>query len=65
MEKFDGGLIVIENYLDGAVHDYERGTVKNGEFIESCILSLKRLGGCCWYDYYERMKRAGYEFKVE
>lgn len=64
MERFISGIVVIENYLDGAVHDYEEGRVKNGEFIESCILSLKKLGGCCWYDYYVRMKQAGYDFKL-
>lgn len=64
MEKFEGGVVVIANYLDGAVQDYERGSVENGEFIESCILSLKRLGGRCWYEYYERMKWAGYEFNL-
>jgi hypothetical protein len=38
--------------------------IEHGEFIESCILSLKRLGGYKWYEYYERMKWAGYEFEL-
>ena len=41
IEKFTGAEIVMENYLDGALEDYENGDVENTSIIESCIYTLK------------------------
>lgn len=38
---FTGAEVVIENYLDGALADYENGDVENTSIIESCIYTLK------------------------
>ena len=53
-----GAIAVLENFLDGAVTDYELGNVENDSIIWSCINALKKLGSH-WYDEYEeRMIKA-------
>ena len=41
INNFTGAEIVLENYLDGALADYENGDVENYSIIEDCIFTLK------------------------
>lgn len=41
MDDFAGAIVVLENYLDGAVADYEDGQIENDYIIHSCINTLK------------------------
>lgn len=48
INDFTGAEIVLENYLDGALADYEKGDVKNDSIIVSCINTLKLIySNCC------------------
>lgn len=49
-----GAIIVLENYLDGAMADYEDGQVENTMIIESCIDVLRLLHDKDWMEYQER-----------
>ena len=51
-----GGCIVLCNHLDGAVADYEQGSVDNVMFLISCIYCLKLLGDPTWEYYYKRVE---------
>lgn len=42
-EKILGAIAVLENYLDGAVADYEDGQVENTGIISDCIYVHKIL----------------------
>ena len=60
-----GAIVVMENYLDGAVADYENGDVENDNLIWSCIETIKLLQGLCnpWLllggnEYEKRMNEA-------
>lgn len=51
--------IVLENYLDGAVSDYENGCLDNSEIIDGCINTLYLIGDFgSAMDYEKRMKEA-------
>lgn len=41
LEDFDGALAVMDNYLFGAIADYENGDVENTNCIEGCIHAMK------------------------
>ena len=47
--------IVLCNYLDGAVADYENGNTEAKDFIMECITALKLLGDPDWHKYKDRM----------
>ena len=65
IDDFTGAIVLMENYLDGAVADYENGRIENTSIIDSCIETIKLiysltepillLGG---NEYEERMKIA-------
>ena len=55
--KYVAPCIVLCNYLDGAVHDYEVGEVDNVNFILECIEGLKLLGDFSAFEYEERVKK--------
>ena len=57
-ENYIGAIVVLENFLDGAVADYESGNVEDNETIWSCINAIKKLGGRWYYEYEERMIKA-------
>lgn len=65
--KFDnvyqGACVVLCNYLDGAVADYEEGMVDDVKIILSVIAGLKKLGGPTWDDYYNRVLNAAMKMK--
>jgi len=65
LEDYRGALCVLENYLDGAVADYEQGQVENDYLIECSIKTIKLIYSLCnpWLllgglEYEERMKKA-------
>lgn len=41
--KINGALVVLENYLDGALADYENGDVEDNPIIEDSIYVHKLL----------------------
>lgn len=43
LEDYRGAIVVLENYLDGAVSDYECGTVDNDSLIWDSIRTIKLL----------------------
>lgn len=67
---FTGAISVMENYLDGAVADFECGQVENTDLIDSCILTIKTIYALCnpWLllggnEYEERMEKARKELR--
>lgn len=57
--KNTGAMIVLCNFLDGAVADYEEGWLENLSLIEDCINTLKLLGDFTGYqEYKERITKA-------
>lgn len=66
LQDYSGAISVMENYLEGAVADYENGDVENDYLIESCINTIKLIytlcEPICLYgtprEYEERMKLA-------
>ena len=50
-----GASFVLENFLDGAIADYEDGNVDNKEMIISCIYALKKLGDATWMQYLKKL----------
>ncbi len=42
-EKVTGAIVVLENYLDGAISDFENGDVENTAIIEDCIYAHRIL----------------------
>lgn len=44
-DDYIGAIVVMENYLDGAVADYEDGQVENDSLIWSCIKTIKLIQG--------------------
>ena len=65
LEDYSGALCVLENYLDGAVADYEQGQVENIYLIECSINVIKLIYSLCnpWLllgglEYEERMNKA-------
>ena len=38
---YRGAMCVLENYLEGAIADYENGDVENDYLIDSCIKTMK------------------------
>ena len=38
---YRGAMCVLENFLEGALADYERGDVENDYLIDSCIKTMK------------------------
>ena len=61
-EDYLGAKIVLENYLDGALADYEDGDVDNDLFIEQSINALELLQGTMLcgtaQDYRKRLNKA-------
>lgn len=57
MADYIGAIVILEDYLDGAVHDYEEGRVQDDRIIRSCIEAIKALGGRCWREYQERLDK--------
>ena len=65
-EDYAGAIDVMENYLDGALADFERGDVENTYLIECCINTMKLIYGAFnpWLlygnvkDYEERFNNA-------
>ena len=53
--NYKGASIILENYLDGAIADYENGDVENDEVIMSSIFALSELGDSSWIHYYNKM----------
>ncbi len=61
-----GAIAVLENYLDGAVADYEDDQIENVEFIEDCIyvrhvlelVSTKGFSSLVPDEYAERVQKA-------
>jgi len=47
IEEFNGAICVMENYLDGALPDYERGDVENSYLIESCLNAMALIYSNC------------------
>lgn len=41
LEDYNGAICVMENYLDGALADYENGDVENDYLIDSCIKTIE------------------------
>ena len=41
INNFIGAIVLMENYLDGAVADYENGDIENTSIIDSCIETIK------------------------
>ena len=60
---YQGACVVLCNYLDGAVADYEEGNVNNVNLILSAIAGLKKLGDPTWDDYYNRVLNAAMKMK--
>lgn len=56
-ENCIGACIVLENYLDGAIADYEYGDVENVSVIDDCINALRLLGDSSCKDYKERVDK--------
>lgn len=55
--NYKGASIILENYLDGAIADYENGDVENDDVIMSSIFALSELGDSSWIHYYNRMNK--------
>lgn len=47
LDDYNGAICVMENFLDGALPDYEDGTVENDYLIESCIKTMKLIYSVC------------------
>ena len=58
-ERVVGAIALLENYLDGAVHDYENGDVDNSDFISDCIYVHKMLE--CVYNPFKSIVGDEYE----
>lgn len=60
MDKYNGAVLVLENYLDGAVADFEQGNIDfdNMCAITNCISAIRLLGSADYYFYRDRMKEA-------
>ena len=65
INDFNGAIAVLENYLDGAVADYEDEQVEHSDIIDSCIETILTIYGLCnpWLllggnEYEERMRKA-------
>lgn len=41
LEDYAGAIDVMENYLDGALADFENGDVENTYLMECCINTIK------------------------
>ena len=46
-DDYFGAVAVMENFLDGAVADYEQGDVENTALIEGCINAIKLIYAMC------------------
>ncbi len=64
-ENYLGAIAVLENYLDGAIADYENGDVENDSLIQDSIETIKLIyaltNPILLYsvkEYEERMKKA-------
>lgn len=61
-DNYTGACYVLENYLDGALADYEDGQVENGLIIEESINALELLRfsmyGYSAVDYRRRFEKA-------
>ena len=66
IDDYNGAICVMENYLDGALADYEQGQVDNDYLIVCCINTIKLIYSQCnpWLllgsikDYQERYEQA-------
>ena len=47
IETFNGAICVMENYLDGALPDFENGDVENSYLIESCLDTMALIYANC------------------
>ena len=59
-DNYFGAICVLENYLDGALADYEDGQVENDYLIEQSINALE-LMGISMFGYYGNEYRERYE----
>ena len=41
INDYTGAIMILENYLDGAVADYENGDIENDYLIQSSIDTIK------------------------
>ena len=57
-QDFTGAIIVMENFLDGALYDYEDGLIDNTILIEGCINALEVLGDYSAFEYRQRFESA-------
>ena len=62
--KIIGAIVVLENYIDGALSDYENGEVENTDVLEDCIYVHRKLqvASCLFCsitqdEYKERFKK--------
>ena len=53
-----GASVVLCNFLDGAIADYEEGMIDNTLLIEDCIATLEMLGDLDYEKYQYRYKTA-------
>lgn len=65
IDDFNGAICVMENYLDGALADYEDGQVENDNLIVGCLNAMELIYAQCnpWLlfglkDYKERYEKA-------
>ena len=57
-KDYHGAYIVLDNFLEGAVADYENGEIENASLIEECIQALYKIGYWCEAEQYiERIKK--------
>jgi hypothetical protein len=47
IEDFNGAIAVMDNYLDGALADYEDGQVENDNLIVGCINTMRLIYSQC------------------
>jgi hypothetical protein len=65
LDDFRGAIAVMENYLDGALADYEDGQVENDNLIVGCLNTMRLIYSQCnpWLlfglkEYQERYENA-------
>lgn len=63
-KDYSGAICVLENFLEGALADYEEGDVDNVMLIENCIEAIYELGGYSG-DYQKQYMKAKYGEKDE
>lgn len=71
LKDYIGAIVILENYLDGAVADYENGDIENTDLIWSSINTIELLYSLTnpllllsRNEYRERMEKANHEIEV-